>query len=216
MVNNKTITFDNIRNGEADFSKEFVTLFPKLAQLLKRAITIELTLNGNQRFRQYIWTNQKGETSGWLCKLEHCVPQGRHLIDEHILLAKTIGGIIEYWLTDQPRDPNSFIDSNIFTFSLTNSHIGIGEWEHNHASDCKTNDGDTLDPNRFVTFALEANGNSTFYDYETKEVFIYLHDDYSPFATIPIPGHSIYRYNAVTTFTDYVEALAQQWSEALK
>lgn len=219
MVNNKTITFDNIRNGEVDFSKEFVTLYPKLTQLLKRATTIELTLNGNQRFRQYIWTNAEGQTSGWLCKLEHCIPQGRHLIDEHILLAKTMGGIIKYWLADESKAPDSFIDANTFTFSLTESHTGIGGWKGDYASECKSEKVEPLDTSKFVTFALEANGNTTFYDHQTKKVFVYLHDDYSPFATIPHQGSplcTIYEYDKVDTFTDFVETLAEQWEKALK
>lgn len=217
-MKNNQIIFNHIEDAHVQISKEFAALYPYMTQLLDKASKIEFTLNGNQRFRQYIWTNANGHTSGWLCKLEHCTPQGRNLTDEHILLAWTMGGIIDYWLADESKDAQSFIQANDFTFSLTDSHVGIGGWEDNYIRQCKTKGIEPLDTSNFVTFALEANGNTTFYDYNTKEVFIYLHDDYSPFATTPAneyQGVTVYRYNDARYFNSYVEQLAMQWLRIL-
>lgn len=213
-MNNKQVIFNSIGDGTINLSSEFISLFPQLTQLLSKASKVEFTLNGNQRFRQYIWTNSKGQTSGWLCKLEHCIPQGRNLIDEHILLANTMGGIIDYWVDGNIGQLKSFIQANNFTFCLTDSHTGIIGWEDTRER-CKMKAIASRNVSDYVTFALEANGNSTFYNHKTKEVFVYLHDDYSPFDTEPICDCPIYRYREAKTFVDYVELLAKQWQEAL-
>ncbi len=217
-MRNKQVVFSNIHDGKADFSADFSMLFPKMTLLLSKAYKVEFTLNDNQRFRQYIWAADNGRTSGWLCKLEHCIPQGRNIIPEHILLSQTMGGIMHFWLDDSAVNVDTFIDANNYTFSLTDSMVGIGGWEENYVNECKTEGLKPLDTTEFVTFALEANGNTTFYNHKTKEVFIYLHDDYSPFKVTPQNGHpscTIYKYDKVKTFADYVECLADQWLELL-
>ncbi|MBK5719385.1 hypothetical protein JGH11_00735 [Dysgonomonas sp. Marseille-P4677] len=218
MKNNQA-TFNGIHDGKVILSQEFITLFPKMARLLDKAYKVEFTLNGNQRFRQYIWTREEGSTAGWLCKLEHCVPQGRNIIPEHILLSQTVGGIIDYWLTDSTKEANSFIDANEFTFSLVDSTIGIGGWEDNYINECKEQGLEPLNTSEFLTFALEANGNTTFYSHKTKEVFVYLHDDYSPFEITPHKGHplcTIYQYDKAKSFVEYVEILAEQWLQVIQ
>lgn len=218
MKNNQVI-FDGIHDGKMNLSPDFIALFPKMTQLLDKAYKVEFTLNGNQRFRQYIWTNAKGGTCGWLCKLEHCVPQGRNIIPEHIMLSKNLGGVIKYWLGDRTEDANSFIDANSFTFSLTDTTVGVGGWEDSYVDECKEQGLEPLDVSEFVTFALESNGNTTFYNYKTKEVFVYLHDDYSPFEITPHKGHpscTIYQYDRAKSFVGYVEALADQWLQVIQ
>lgn len=207
------VTFDRIHSVKLDLSKEFKELFPRMTSLLEQASVIDFTLNRNQRFRQYVWT-KNGLSYGWLCKLEHCIPVGRNIIDEHVLFSTNVGGIINYW-TDGNKDEDTFIDANEFTFSLTETFVGGG------LDDCFSrssgNTGD-LNVNSCVTFALEQNGNVTFYNYQTKEIFIYLHDDYSPFEVEPYevaPPIAIYRYKGVVSFVDYVETLADQWSRVV-
>lgn len=218
MKSNQAI-FNEIHDGKMAFSQEFTTLFPKMAELLDKAYKVEFTLNGNQRFRQYIWTNDEGGTAGWLCKLEYCVPQGRNIIPEHILLSKSIGGIVEYWLGDRTEDADSFIDANKFTFSLVDSTVGIEGWGDNCVNECKEQGLDSFDTSEFLTFALEANGNTTFYSHKTKEVFVYLHDDYSSFGIIPHKVHplcTIYQYEKAKSFVEYVETLADQWLHVIQ
>lgn len=204
------VNFDRIHSAKLDLSEEFKAQFPRMTNLLKQASVIDFTINGNQRFRQYIW-NKNGSSYGWLCKLEHCIPVGRNIIDEHILFSTNVGGIINYW-TDGDKVENTFIDTNEFTFSLTDTFVGGG------LKDCFSrssgNAGD-LNVDSCVTFAQEQNGNVTFYNYLTREIFVYLHDDYSPFEVEPFevaPPVAIYRYKGVKLFVDYVEILADQWS----
>lgn len=218
MKNNQVI-FNEIHDGKMELPSDFASLFPRMTSLLDKAYKVEFTLNSNQRFRQYIWTNGKGGATGWLCKLEHCVPQGRNIIAEHILLSKCVGGIVEYWLDDRTEDADSFIDANEFTFSLVDSTVGIGGWEDNYVNECKEQGVEPLDTSEFLTFALEANGNTTFYSHITKEVFVYLHDDYSPFEITPHKGHplcTIYQYDKAQTFVEYVETLADQWLQVIQ
>lgn len=219
MEKRNQVVFNNICDGHVVLSDEFVALFPKMTQLLNKASKVEFTLNGNKRFRQYIWTNADGHTTGWLCRLEHCTPVGRNLIDEHILLSNTMGGIVDYWLADRSEDTKTFIDANIFTFSLTDSRVGVGGWENKYAEACKLHNVEPQDINDFVTFALESNGNTTFYNHKSKEVFVYLHDDYSPFETTPVDDCrdcALFTYDGVTDFVSFVEQLAQQWLDIVK
>jgi hypothetical protein len=218
-MKNNQVVFNGIHDGKMTLPKDFAVLFPKMTQLLDKAYKVEFTLNGNQRFRQYIWTLNGGSTIGWLCKLEHCVPQGRNIIPEHILLSQNMGGIVEYWLEDNTMEAESFIDANQFTFSLVDSTVGIGGWEQNYADECKLQGIEPMDTSDFLTFALEANGNTTFYSHKTKEVFVYLHDDYSPFEITPHKGHplcTIYQYDKAPTFVDFVETLAGQWLQVIE
>lgn len=215
------IIFNTIQDVKLILSEEFVNLFPSMSKLLNKAYKIEFTLNGNQRFRQYIWTSNDGETCGWLCKLEHCIPQGRGIIPEHILLSQTVGGIIDYWVDDASKEQGSLIDANVFTFSLTDSTKGVGGLTNGSNEECQSVAIDAFDPSLFLTFALEANGNTTFYNCQTKEVFVYLHDDYSPFDITPCKDadpscSAIYRYDKVHTFIDYVETLADQWLQIIQ
>ncbi|MBF0648148.1 MULTISPECIES: hypothetical protein [Dysgonomonas] len=218
-MKNNQVVFNGIHDGKMTLPKDFAVLFPKMTRLLDKAYKVEFTLNGNQRFRQYIWTLNGGSTIGWLCKLEHCVPQGRNIIPEHILLSQNMGGIVEYWLEDNTMEAESFIDANQFTFSLVDSTVGIGGWEQNYADECKLQGIEPMDTSDFLTFALEANGNTTFYSHKTKEVFVYLHDDYSPFEITPHKGHplcTIYQYDKAPTFVDFVETLAGQWLQVIE
>ena len=208
------VIFDKMCSGKIELPKEFVSLYPTMSQLLQQATIIDSILNGNQRFRQYIWL--KGESCfGWLCQLEHCTPQGRNIIPEHILLAHQLGGIIQYWSNDKHEtSTDTLIDANKFTFPLTLSFKGMGGVEDHYLKTCENNNTTPLDSNDFVTFALEANGNTTFYQKDTKEVFYYSFDGYSPIGVNLVEGqpeYTIHKLAEVNTFIDYVETLAKQW-----
>lgn len=208
------IIFSSISDRKVTFSKEFSSLFPELSNLISKASVVDFTINSNRRFRQYIWTKKDGSTNGWLCNLEHCTPQGRNIIEEHELLSKSVGSIIECWTSDEDAKVETFIDNNNFTFSLVDTTKGIAGWEDNYLELCEEESISPLDINDFVTFALEANGNITFYNYKTKEVFYYAHDGYYAFDISLVdkqPEYSIHTIDGVSTFVDYVEQLAKQW-----
>lgn len=213
-MNKQRIAFSGIGTTHFQPSEEFSSKFPNMTQLLKKALVINFIINENQRFREYIWTKNDGSTCGWLCQLEHCIPQGRNIISEHILFSKNVGGILKYWSENKRLLPDSLIDNNVFTFSLTDTFIGIGSWEEKYISDCNNNAIKPLNINNFVTFALEANGNTTFYHKDTTEVFLFAHDGYSVFDIIEAehqPNYTIHKFVNIKTFSDYVEVLATQW-----
>lgn len=220
MNNKNDIVFSTIGGGKFSPSPEFIELFPEMNRLLQSSVVIDFTIDNNQKFRQYIWIKSDKSTVGWLCRLEHCIPQGRNIIDEHALLSCQVGGIIDYWVNKSYEiDTDTFIDNNNFTFSLVNSGTGIGGWEKLYLSACENEELVPLDTSDFVTFALEANGNTTFYNKNTKEVFYYAHDGYFPIDIFSIngqPEYTIHKFDGIETFTDYVETLAVQWQKIIK
>lgn len=212
----QSVNFTNIGGGAVDLSAEFQTTFPALSALLAKAKVVDFTINTTQVFRQYIWFHADGTSSGWLCQLEHCVPLGRNLIPEHILLAKNMGGIIDYWRED--KNTETFIDANEFTFMMKDSYPGIGSWKENYEIRCQDDKVEPLDLTKFVAFALEANGNVTFYNHETKDVFLYAHDGYSPLEIKLVQGqpeYTIHQFSQTKSFADYVEQIAHQWQRAI-
>lgn len=212
----KELVFSNMESGKPEFSKEFQTTFPSLYTLLAKARVIEFAINQNQVFRQYIWQHKDGTSSGWLCQMEHCVPQGRNLIDEYILLATNMGGLIRNWRKNKAVE--TLIDANEFTFLMKDSYPGIGSWDENYKLRCQEDGVNPLDLTNFVSFALEANGNVTFYDIDTRKVYLYAHDGYSPLNITLVKGqpeYTIHTIDGIGSFTDYVEQLAKQWSEVI-
>lgn len=217
MKNNGNIGFDTMHGANIKFSTEFIQLFPLMTELLEKAKVIEFTINSNQRFRQYIWIHNDGTTSGWLCRLEHCVPQGRNIIPEHILLSQNLGGIINYWSDSKSKE--TFVDANVFTFSLVDTFKGIGGFEDDYIRKCQEEQINPLDIADFVTFALERDGCVTAYNYKTKEIFMYLLDGYTPFAYSVVDGqpeYTLHQLHSAKTFVEYVEALAEQWLSVIK
>ncbi|MBO0929656.1 hypothetical protein [Fibrella aquatilis] len=205
------ITFDRIGNGKLTYSDDFITTFPKLFSLLKTAHVLDFTINSNKRYRQYIWRLINNKTCGWLCQLEHVFPQHLNLIPEHILLTKTMGGIINYWGGDDFNE--TLLYANNFLFGIQNSTNSF-EWADNYLEACELESLLPLSLADLLTFSQESNGNNTFYHKETKEVFLYAHDGYSPLdITLKAdqPKYTIYTYDNIITFNDYVETLAEQW-----
>lgn len=209
------LNFDSIGDASLNLSADFVNNFPKLSALIKNASVIDFTINSNKRYRQFIWQLADNETCGWLCQLEHVVPQDLNLIPEHILLNKTIGGIIEHW-GDEDFD-ETFLYAKNFTFGLQDA-INSFEWEESYLESCEEEDSTPIDVSKLLTFSQEANGDNTFYNKETKEVFLFAHDGYSPLDITLVDGQpdcTIYTYDNVKTFNDYVETLADQWQQII-
>jgi len=198
-------------------SQEFESTFPALASLLRKATVIDFVAENNQSFRQYIWTHKTGCTTGWLCRMEHQRPQDVTYISEHLLLAKQVGGIIHYWCGHE-NDVLTVIDNNNFTFTLKDCTTGLGGHEDYYYELCEE-EAAPLDISKFTVFALEANGDITLYNTETKQVYVFLPGDYSPFEFTPVEGQPLgtfYKYDRAETFVEFVELLAKQWLEIIK
>lgn len=209
----KNIHFNRIDNGKLVLSAEFLSTFPTLAALLNCASVIDFTLNNNQRFRQYIWAIAGNNTCGWLCQLEHVIPQDKLFLPEHILLVKNMGGVIHKW----GDVDETLLSAKNFMFVLQDSFNGLDD-EDNYLQNCKTEGYAPIDMSNLITFAMDANGDCTFYNKNTKAVFLYAHDGYSDLDITLVEGqpeYSIYTYTNIKTFSDYVELLAKQMQQII-
>lgn len=220
MTKRNDIRLSEFKGGHFSPSEEFAKTFPQMAALLKQALTVDFKINHGLRFRQYIWTRADGSTAGWVCRVDHCVPQGRNIIDEHQLLANELGGVIEWWV-DKAYEVKKeiLIKNNNFTFCLSDSAVGFGGWEESYKAQCEKEGVEAFDPHNYVTFAVDKNGNTTFYNKDTKEVYTYLQDGYTPFDSTIVSGqpeYSIHQFDNARTFVQYAELLADQWTDIIK
>lgn len=220
MIRRQDLKLSDFRGSSFVSSEEFVKTYPKMDTLLKKAKIVEFKINNVFNFRQYIWTLSDGTTAGWVCRIDHCVPRGRNIIHEHELLANHLGGIIESWI-DKAYDKNddTLIKNNTFTFCLSDSMMGIGEWADIYLETCKSQAVKPFDTNDFVTFALELNGNITFYHKDSKQVYLYLPDGYKSLDVELVKGqpeYTIHQLSKARSFTDYVELIAIQWLDITK
>lgn len=220
MIKRQDICFSDFKGSRFQADEIFAKTFPLMTSLLEKAIILEFNINNNLSFRQYVWTLSDGSTAGWFCRADHCVPVGRNIIPEHSLLAQKVGGIIEYWVDNKHSiNDKTLIENKKFMFCLADTVKGIGGWEENYKEYCEKEGITPLDSDNYVTFALGSNGNSTFYNYKTKEVFVFLHDGYSPFDFTLVEGqpeYTIHRIDEANTFDQYVELLASQWLDIIK
>ncbi len=220
MTKRQDTRLSEFKGGHFSASEAFAETFPQMSFLLKQALTVDFKINHGLRFRQYIWTRADGSTAGWVCRVDHCVPQGRNIIDEHQLLANELGGVINWWV-DKAYEvkKDTLIKNNNFTFCLSDSVIGFGGWEEAYKAQCEKEGVEAFDPANFVTFAVDENGNTTFYNKDTKQVYTYLQDGYTPFDSTIVSGqpeYSIHQLDKAKSFVEYAELLANQWLDIIK
>lgn len=191
-------------------SEEFSNTFPKLSLLIKKARISNIKVD-NQDYILFAWNNQENQICGWLNKIENEVLE---LIHEHELLLKNIGGIQESFNSPE----NSFCNNQTFMFINSECFKGIGEYEDYYTSACEEENFEKIDFSNFLSFAYEANGALTMYDFNNKEVFLFSHDH--SFDNVSFvknqPEYTFHSFKNVTTFIDYVEELANQWIEHIK
>jgi hypothetical protein len=194
-------------------SKEFKQTFPLLTKLIKSARVTAVTID-TISYTLFAWDNRDGFTSGWLNKIESEDEYGCELITEHQLLLASIGGIQESF--DQPE--NSFSNNQNFMFLGSECFQGIPAWNEYYPRVCKAGGFEAIECSSFVTFVNEANGAQTMYDPASKKVYLFSHDH--SFDNVEVlagqPEYTFHRFKNVTTFVDYVEALAKQWIGYLK
>ncbi|TDQ11419.1 hypothetical protein [Pedobacter metabolipauper] len=198
---------------EIRYSNDFIQTFPVLHLLVSSARTLDLTLNAKKEvinYRLFSWTNNAGQNSGWLCRFDPGMP-GFNILPEHLLLINHIGGIEEsYSEVDK--------DEELLTLNMDSIFIGSNCYQDMRYADyykeVTAEEGATaLHTADFIGFATEVNGNETFYDLNTKAVYLYATDHC--FDNIQVvggqPEYTFYTINGVNDFIDYVEMLASQW-----
>lgn len=203
---------DTVSEAEIKLSQKFTNTFPVLTDLISQARVLNLEVD-HQPYRLFSWTNKNNESFGWLNKAEPDFTSALPFIEEHKLLLNEIGGIRESF--NQPK--SSLSNNQEFMFLGSECSSGMNDWEDYYEDLCKNENKTPINYKNFISFVLEANGNSTVYDPQTKEVFLFAHDH--AFDHVDVlenqPEYTFYQIHNIRYFVDYVEALAQEWKNEI-
>jgi len=100
-----------------------------------------------------------------------------------------IGGIEESY-EEQECETEKLTDNQNFLFIKSECESGFDkDWKDYYSDICEEDNLKPLNTDNLLSFAVEANGNTTYYDLKTKKVLLFATD------------HCF----------DYVEKLAKQW-----
>ncbi|MGI9580246.1 hypothetical protein ACR1PO_03430 [Chryseobacterium sp. RRHN12] len=195
-----------------DLSDDFKSTFPALSRLIQKARTLDFSIN-SKPYRLLSWTNKYNISCGWLTRIESDDTDNFQLVQEHELLLKEIGGIVESYHQPEPALTNN----QDYLFLKSACMTGIGEWEEYYENLCEEESKEPIDYNDFICFALEANGNMTMYEKNSGKVILFAHDHW--FEDVDVfenqPEYTFYTIQGVENFVDYVEKMADEWSEDL-
>jgi hypothetical protein len=209
-----------IKEAKIDCSKDFSTMFPLLTWLLSKARVADVTLTRTKKkketthnYRLYSWNTKSGNTAGWLCRIE---PNNStfEILPEHQLLVDNIGGIEESY-EEQECKTEKLTDNQNHLFIKSKCERMDNDLKDFYLDTCKDNNLQPLNTDSLITFAVEANGNATYYDLKTKKVLLFATDHCFDYVTKMEnqPEYTFYTINEVKNFVDYVEKLARQWLE---
>jgi hypothetical protein len=185
----------------------FDSFFPRLTKLLRLAEATELSF-ANEPHLMFTW---RGEIS-WLSPMPSLTPPG-HLHPHHATLLRSFGGIVQRFnepattwlrnhgevLTEREAARNaSFIEDYAWAFEKSPGYIPIALGDH-------------------YSIAREARGNTTLCNGQTGKVLLFAPDHQYKHVTrlADCPENTLYTINRVERFTDWVEAVAQQWLKAV-
>jgi len=213
-----------LKGSKVEYTGNFPETYPLLFKLFSKARIVEIILTRTKKkkevvynYRLFSWDTKNGNTAGWLCKIE----SDKSIIEilpEHQLLIDNIGGIQESY--EQCSESEKLTDNQNFLFikSECESESEDKDWEDYYLDICKEENLNPLDTDNFLAFAVEANGNTTYYDLKTKKVFLFAPNHcFDNITEIKNqPEYTFYTINEVSDFVEYVEKLARQWlSETL-
>ncbi|WP_319481525.1 hypothetical protein [uncultured Draconibacterium sp.] len=201
------------KNSELRISEEFKATFPKLNGLIQKARVTNIDID-SQAYILFAWDSIDNQICGWLNKIEEADSYKCEIIEEHELLLRTIGGIKESF--NEPED--SFTNNQNFLFIGSECMRGIGDWDDYYSMMCEDDNCEKIAPSNYLAFVYEANGALTMYEPETRKVFLFSHDhcfDNVDFIENQ-PEYTFHRFKNVSTFTDYVEELADQWNNFIQ
>ncbi|MCS4301539.1 hypothetical protein [Chryseobacterium sp. BIGb0232] len=203
---------DAVSETEIRLSSKFTDTFPILTELITQARVLSLDID-HQPHHLISWTNKNNEIFGWLTKAESDFTSPLPFIEEHKLLLNEIGGIRESF--NQP-DP-SFSNNQEFMFTGSECSAGINDWNDYYEEQCSDENKPPMDYKNFISFVVEANGATTVYEPQTKEVFLFSHDH--AFDNVDFlenqPEYTFHTFHNITSFVDYVEVLAQEWKNEI-
>jgi hypothetical protein len=185
-------------------SAEFTVLFPAMAQLFSKASVSAVEMDG-RKHQLISWQQSDAEMAGWLCPTPVSAPST--LFQEHNILLKSFGGIIEY----VGAPPNTWIMSHDQVLTLKAAEqdarlIKDYEWAFEGSPV-------PIDLDQFYAIAIEANGNTTLCHRITGEVVLFA-PDHAFNHVLPYPGcpeYTLYNIEGGRDFRSWVNAVASQW-----
>ncbi|PKV50829.1 hypothetical protein ATE84_2896 [Aquimarina sp. MAR_2010_214] len=205
-------------NEELETSQEFKDLFPTLSILIEKARKTVATIN-DQKYTLFAWDDLEGVKCGWFCKMEDEASFPNELISEHKMLLANIGGIQESFNDfEEFSETELFTDNQNFLFIGSECKKGLDGWNDYYSESCEEEGLKEIDYSNMVSFVNEANGTLTMYDTTTKEVLLFSHDHCfdNVICLENQPEYTFHTFKGVDNFVDYVEELAQQWTNHIK
>ena len=202
----------------------FEQLYPRLTKLLKKARLTRLqTARGERHLLG--WTDVTGRFIGWLVfppGYEGSYKASSDLHSDHKLLLNYFGGVdetsyapeLEQAIPDFGCDSQWTLNLN-FWLGERDCELGIDSWDV-YFEMLQEFFENPIDPNDFITFAVEANGNSSAYNKRDGTLILFAHDHAFSYVS-PYPGcpSGLYTFNNCAKFSDWIETVAGQWSELI-
>ncbi len=194
---------------------KFRMLYPIFTELLAKARVTELVGPDGPRLL-YGWTAWTEDHLWWLSPppgYAGNAPVTKLFRPEHRLLLQHFGGILESEFL--PGLGTLAINQN-YLFAEAKCQQGFDQWNE-HLEKSKKEFSVRFDPADYLTFVEEANGNRTAYSISDGKVVMFAHDHYFQYIK-PLegwPDYTLYKFDRVESFCDYVEVLAAQWLNAL-
>lgn len=188
-------------------SSEVQSRFPNLARLLECAEVTPVSID-DAAYHLLAWDGREGYRIGWLC-----FPPSSNgmndIHDDHQELLKCFGGVVERfnepgetWLLNhndaltqrEAKHDGSILDQYMWAFEDEGLSLPISLTE-------------------YYSIAREANGNMTFCHRTSGQVILFAPDHAFDHVTEldGCPKYTLYTINGVTSFRDWVEAVASQW-----
>ncbi|MEO8287108.1 MAG: hypothetical protein ABI670_11815 [Chloroflexota bacterium] len=192
-------------------TEQFKSAFPILTALLGQARITTVNINHNE-YHLYGWTDQEGKSLGWLCKapgFKGIYSASKVLHPLHATLLHCFGGIVERW-----NELDTWLLHHNTVLTEEECEVGFNGAEDYYQMMCEDEGiAATLNPEDYVAFAFEANGNCTIYHKNDAEILMFAHDH--SFAHIsPLmgcPEYTLYTINGCPDFSTWVETVASQW-----
>jgi len=194
------------KDGVYKPSKAYKNTFLLFDELIYNARITDINFNG-KKYYLYGWTDKKEKSFGWLCKLPSKKVDNK-LGEDHKLLLSCFGGIVETW----NEIDGSWLCNLNSALTEEESNIGFGDWESFIHEICfEEGVEEYIDPEDYISFAFEANGNLTMYNRLSGDVIMLAPDHCFDYIT-PLDGYpeyTLYRINNCKDFICWVEKVAK-------
>jgi hypothetical protein len=184
--------------------------FPNLARLLSFATVTDI-VNKGASYELLAWDFSNSQRGGWLCPSPATDPSNRLFI-EHQRLVREFGGISEFF-----NEPDTWLSNHEEALTNAPSHLDATFLE---SAAALLEEGMVwpIDLRSFYAIATEANGNVTLCHRLTGGVVLWAPDHAFDHIVIldGMPEYTLYHIDGAATFASWVEAIAEQWLEAIK